>query len=175
MKTFFFGVLYTFIFAVFYFLYRFYKHLGRRCENPECGSIVDVERWSRMILPAGETIQFYQYKKGWKRFVPPRWWIPRVMKIQFKRCSHPDCKLKNITQVSGVVHGPISIWHGLWVWWTDRSQYYFQNDEEFLVREYGRMISHDSSLDGCADKVLPSLVPKPIRKWKKWALTLIKF
>ena len=106
------GTVTIILIASAYFLYRFYKRVGRRCRNKECGSIWRPRRFNKIYLAPDETFSLRNKNSKW------RWWIRRVSTETFVECS--KCGHIELVKYTG---GPISVWHAWWVRRFDPDQY----------------------------------------------------
>lgn len=142
------------IIAVWWFVYRLYKLVGRRCRN--CGSIFGNKRKSKIRLAPDESISIFSTNKRL------RWWIRRVDTETYSVC---DCGWKESVKIS---KGPISVWHAWWTRLIDRQQYV--DDSELLsisdqATRDRRSLKH---LGNHAHLDTPPVVVNPWRKPKKW-------
>jgi hypothetical protein len=141
------GILSTLLIAGLIILYRFYKHVGRRCD---CGEMGETYRESKIRLAKGDTFHPSIPKKqvaelfrhfgptAWKKFRKEfRWWIRDALLITFSICpNHIEVDGKSealvarrLIKVVTVSNRPISLWHLCWVWYFDRKQ--FVDDAQF--------------------------------------------
>jgi len=56
-----------------------------------------------------------------------RWWVTDAQTLTFTTCPCRRFKLVTIS------YRPISIWHLVWIWYTDRTQFYFTERELLFV------------------------------------------
>lgn len=87
----------------FWFSYRLFKRLGRRCKGENCGCLKN-ERIFFICLSEDEPISFRD-KKG-----KLRWWIHCVIKFTISVCE--KCGRWELVKID---NSPISVWHVKWV------------------------------------------------------------
>jgi hypothetical protein len=106
------GVVLTICFIIaFYFAYRLYKRVGRRCRKKGCGSL-NVKRVNKIHFGPNETISLKSEENEW------RWWIRRVDKETYSVCL--DCEHIELVKTS---LDQLSFFHGWWVSKVDKQQY----------------------------------------------------
>src|SRR5574343_129094 len=109
------GAIATVVFVTsYYFLYRAYKRIARRCRRGNCGR-TDVKRVCKIILPVDELGISFKSSAG-KR----RWFIRRVVKLTFTVCK---CGWVELVKIDT---DPISMWHAKWARRFHREQYYME-------------------------------------------------
>lgn len=104
------AIIIIFIFALSWFLYRFYKRIGRRCRKKDCGR-TGVKRVCKILLPPDETVSS-RSPQGRRR-----WFIRRPIKLTFAVCK---CGWVELVKIDT---DPVSLWHAFWVRWFHREQY----------------------------------------------------
>jgi len=97
--------------GIFWFLYRFYLRVGRRCKR--CGCVWRVRRMSKLKLAPDESISPFSTKRKL------RWWIRRVESETFSICN--KCGRRESVKIT---RHPISLWHAWWAWIFHREQYW---------------------------------------------------
>lgn len=100
--------------ALWWFLFRQYKRIARRCRKKDCGR-TGVKRVSKILLPPGEAVSC-RSPEG-----KLRWFIRRPVKLTFTVCKCGWIELVKIDT------DPISLWHAFWVKWFHREQYYLED------------------------------------------------
>ncbi len=132
--------------AGLWFLYRLYKHAGKRCD---CGEMWANRRICKIHMAPGdfhpmivpETLRDIYRAQGWptrweiiRKF---RWWYRNVETVVFADCS--SCKGQpGSRKVVTISTRPISIWHLFWVWWFDREQFHDDPALDFIFDDYVR-------------------------------------
>ncbi|KKQ31379.1 MAG: hypothetical protein US45_C0044G0006 [Candidatus Nomurabacteria bacterium GW2011_GWA1_37_20] len=132
--------------AVFWFVYRLYLRVGRRCRR--CGRIWGVRRVHKIRLALDESISLFSTKGKW------RWWIRRADTETSSVCK---CGWKESVKVT---RHPISVWHAWWVKLTDPQQYCEDPSLHWVSLRAAseRKKSVDKSLDEYAELDTPPLV-----------------
>jgi hypothetical protein len=100
--------------ALYWFLFRLYKRIARRCRKKDCGR-TGVKRVCKILLPPGEAVSWRSPAGKW------RWFIRRPVKLTFTICK---CGWMELVKIDT---DPISLWHASWVKWFHREQYYLED------------------------------------------------
>jgi hypothetical protein len=108
--------------GLYWFLFRQYKRIARRCRKTDCGR-TGVKRVSKILLPPGEAVSSRSPAGKW------RWFIRRPVKLTFTICKCGWIELVKIDT------DPISLWHALWVKWFHREQYYLEDQPLIAVAQ----------------------------------------
>ena len=135
------------IIVLYWFFYRAYKRIARRCRRSDCGR-TGVKRVSRIVLPLDEHVSFKS--PAGKR----RWFIRRVVKLTFTKCK---CGWVELVKIDT---DPISMWHAKWAKWFHKEQYYVEDSVliEAAQRKFRQLYlgsKHTAKLDDQASDTPP--------------------
>ncbi len=111
--------------ALWWFLYRVYKRIARRCRKKDCGR-TGVKRVCKILLPPDEVVLHKSPEGKW------RWFIRRPIKLTFTVCK---CGWVELVKIDT---DPISLWHALWVKRFHKEQYYLE--DQMLVEAAQRKL-----------------------------------
>lgn len=143
------GAIATVVFVTsYYFLYRAYKRIARRCRRKDCGR-TDVRRVCKIILPVDEDRTSFRSPAGnW------RWFLRRVVKLTFTTCK---CGWVELVKIDT---DPISMWHIFWANRFHKDQYYMEEPKliEAALRKFRQLHlggKHLAELDGQASDTPP--------------------
>ncbi|OGZ52817.1 MAG: hypothetical protein A3B25_01015 [Candidatus Ryanbacteria bacterium RIFCSPLOWO2_01_FULL_48_26] len=125
--------------------YRLYKMVGRRCG---CGRVLGVKRRNEIRLAPDETVS---WRSPQGRL---RWWIRRVCTETFVICI---CGKKAVSVK--IAKGPISVWHALWVRYTDKKQFYADPNLTFASSQATRNMGTPKDLSKGSEHDTPPFVP----------------
>lgn len=143
------------------YLYRLYKHVGRRCD---CGEMGQIYRMSKIRLAKGDMFHpcipkkqvlelFHNLsptaiKKFRKEF---RWWIRGAQLITFSVCPCCGEEGKRLIKVVTVSNRPISLWHLCWVWYLHHEQFMDDIEANFVFARFAHDLWNDrkvASIEG---------------------------
>lgn len=111
------------VIVAWWFLYRLYKRIARRCTKKDCGK--PTKRVHYIYLrPEDESFPIINADGKM------RWFFRQVIKITLAECSSSECKWVKLIRVDWE---PISLWHLVWTYFRHRQEYDPPKTEHALV------------------------------------------